>query len=670
MPQRAVRLALLTILACVAGPVVPSPALGADTAGREIAALGPESAPLLALPLSEAPGATTVITAAEIERSGAANIFDLLRRVPGVDIRYTPMGGHIGIRGAGASPFSEQVLLLIDGSPYNSPDKGGFPGHPNYTGFFPLDRIARIEIIKGPISVLYGANAFGGVINIVSKQAADAVVDKIDGAAFGATLLYGEHDTLDRRLRAALVKDGWDATLEAGASDGDTPIHLNGDATHKRMDIYGAVRRGNVSGSILHQESDYGSFPFMDTRTKRAYNSVDILDGHYERRLGSFVLRGAAAINMYRGTTCAVCHNNMTGPPDDAHTSDVAHEYEVDQRARLSLRLDRTLTDAQDLVFGVEGARDSVERDIVKIDEAPVSLDSGGAFVQHQWRFQDGSMHLLSGMRLDGSERLGWALSPRLTLVDELGENIIVRASLARAFRAPTWNERFRRQRFLPEELFPGTILVFQGETELERERNDSVEAGLSWRMWPKGILKVDLYYNRIDSFIQLGPSQFVPGAPNEIRRLYENRDDTFAVRGGEVALIANPANGLSLSAGYAYRDLTLDTADPASAYAPRSRATLSAGWSVGGWDLDLTGSHSSSYTVSSPEVFGVRPQSSYELFDAAVHRSVPLRYGTLRLGLVGRNLFDQNPRETLINEEIDTSLRGRVIALEVKVDF
>jgi iron complex outermembrane receptor protein/vitamin B12 transporter len=105
-------------------------ARAADPVDSEMVALGESSAPLLALPLSEAPGASFVITAEEIEHSGAANIFELLRRVPGVDIRYTPMSGHIGIRSTGASPFSEGVLLLIDGSPYNSPDKGGVPRPP------------------------------------------------------------------------------------------------------------------------------------------------------------------------------------------------------------------------------------------------------------------------------------------------------------------------------------------------------------------------------------------------------------------------------------------------------------------------------------------------------------------------------------------------------------
>src|SRR5262245_6316864 len=293
----------------------------------ELTALDPESVPLHAIPLGDAPGATTVITAEEIDRSGAANIFELLRRVPGVDIRYTPMGGHIGIRSNGSSPFSEEVLMLIDGSPYNSPDKGGFPGHPNYVGFFPMDRIARIEVVRGPISVLYGANAFGGVINIVSKKAADAVTDRVEGAAAGATVLVGNQSTFDRSIRAALVKGGVEATLELGSQDGHTPIELNGDADQSRNVAYLALRRGNLWGSVLHQESRHGPFDFEGT-TRTARNNVDIIDAHYDRKAGTWVLSGSATFNRYRGTTCAVCHNHDTGFPDNIATGEVGDERE------------------------------------------------------------------------------------------------------------------------------------------------------------------------------------------------------------------------------------------------------------------------------------------------------------------------------------------------------
>lgn len=648
-----------------------APARGGDQDERDTAALGIEAAPLLALPLSEAPGATTVISAEEIERSGAANIFELLRRVPGVDIRYTPMGGHIGIRSTGSSPFSEEVLLLIDGAPYNSPDKGGFPGHPNYSGFFPLDRIARIEIIKGPISVLYGANAFGGVINIVSRQAADAVTDKVEGSTYGVTVSGGQQDLFERNIRAALIRAGWEATVEAGAQDGNAPIRANGDASNSRAYVYGALRRGNFWVSTLHQESRHGSFSFLGFPTQPARNNVDIVDAHYGRLVGGFTLRTSLTLNRNRGTTCAECHNSLTKEPDNANTADVGRVLEVDQRIRLALRADRTLTDSQDLTVGLETAYDSIHRDIVRLAGAPSSRASDGVYVQHQWHPGLRRLHLISGVRSDRAEGLGEASSPRLALVAEPTDTLVLRTSWSRAFRAPTWNERYIRQRFLPQEIAPNLILTIQGNPDLRRERVEAAEAGFSWRPHPRLVVRLDLYRNRIDRFIERAPAVFVPGAPNELRILYGNRARPFTLRGYELTLLGHPSRSLSLTAGYAYRDSSLERDDPAAAYAPGERELLALAWSPRpSWTFDLAGSHSGSYTVSFPEVFGLRPQPSYELLDAAVRYTLPWSKANLRISLIGRNLTDEHPKETLVGPGIDTSLRGRTLALELRSDF
>jgi outer membrane receptor protein involved in Fe transport len=668
MRVRILRARAACLALCLLG-ASPAPADEADD--RERVALDLEQPPLMALPLGEAPGATTVITAEEIARSGAANIFELLRRVPGVDIRYTPMGGHIGIRSTGASPFSEQVLLLIDGAPYNSPDKGGFPGHPNYSGFFPLDRIARIEIIKGPISVLYGANAFGGVINIVSKKAADAVTDSVEGSSYGATLAAGGRSLLERSVRAAGVRRGWEAALEGGAQDGDTHIRANGDADHGREYVYGALGRGNLQTSVLHQESRHGSFLFDGAMTRTARNSVDIVDARYERRLARFVLRGSATLNRYRGTTCAECHNSLSLEPDDAVTSDVGEEIEVDQRVRAALRVDHDLTDRQQINFGVEAARDTIDRDIVRLASAPSSRSSNGVYLQHQWRFGARPFHLLTGVRQDRAQGLGKAASPRLALVVEPSADLTLRASWSRAFRAPTWNERYIRQRFLPLPVAPSLIVVLQGNPGLDRERVDAAEAGLSWRAARSVVLKLDLYNNRVRSFIERGPGSFVPGAPNEIRHIYQNRAGEFTLRGFELTLAAHPHRAVSFTAAYGHRHLTLDADDPAAAYAPRSRGIVTVAWNPGRrWTADLAASHSSGYTVSLPDVFGPRPQPAYEIVDAAVRYTLPFERTSFKFGLVGRNLTDARPYETLVGPGIDTSLRGRTIALELQADF
>jgi outer membrane cobalamin receptor len=649
--------------AWAAGPSDP-------VADRETAALGWEGPELIAIPWSEAPGATTVITAEEIERSGATNIFDLLRRVPGVDIRYTPMGGHISIRSNGSSPFSEEVLLLIDGSPYNSPDKGGFPGHPNYTGFFPLARIARIEVVRGPVSVVYGANAFGGVINIVSKKPEEVIGERASGTSIGARLAAGNENTARGYAGVDVAKAAASGAVEVGAFTGHTPIELNGDADHRQSYVYGSGRAGNFWGSVLHQESDYGSFSFDGFPTIPAHNSVDIVDTHYDVRAGSTTIRSSLTLNRYRGTTCANCHNNQSGPPDDAVTSDVGTERETDSRLRAALRTDTTLTDRQDLTAGFEAARDEVARDIVKQAGAPGTRYSGGAYAQHQWHAAEGVFHLLSGLRLDAAEGFEPALSPRIAAVIEPNANWNVHVSWSRAYRNPTWNERYIRQRFLPFDLAPNLILVFYGSPDLERERIDSAQGGFAWRFNPKAVLRVDGYSNRVADFIYRGATFFAPGTPNEIRQPYVNRDENFTVAGGEVTLLTRPLEPLRVTAAYAYRGTSLVYGDPAHAYAPRSRAYLVTDWTPAArWSVNVAAQWTSGYTVSSPNVFGLRPQPSYTLVDAAVHYAFPVGGGTIALELDGHNITDEHPYETLVGDGI-TPLRGRFVSLGARFRF
>ena len=118
-------------------------------------------------PLFKSPGSVSIITYKDIQRSSATTIPELLRLVAGVNVRWNPMVQTIDIRGFGSNPFTNRVLLMIDGVPYNSWNKGGFPQHPGFD-FFSLENIKHIEVIKGSASALYGENALSGVINILT----------------------------------------------------------------------------------------------------------------------------------------------------------------------------------------------------------------------------------------------------------------------------------------------------------------------------------------------------------------------------------------------------------------------------------------------------------------------------------------------------------------------
>jgi iron complex outermembrane receptor protein len=140
-----------------------------------------------AQPISRAPAVASVITAQDIKEIGATDIDEALETVPGLHVSrsnvnnplYTFRGIHTGT--------NPQVLMLINGIPITNL----FAGDRNQIwGGMPVESISRIEVIRGPGSAVYGADAFAGVINIITKTASE-----IDGVEFGSRL--GKFDSRD-----------------------------------------------------------------------------------------------------------------------------------------------------------------------------------------------------------------------------------------------------------------------------------------------------------------------------------------------------------------------------------------------------------------------------------------------------------------------------------------
>ncbi|MCK5077637.1 MAG: TonB-dependent receptor plug domain-containing protein, partial [Calditrichia bacterium] len=117
------------------------------------------------------PATLSTITADEIRMSGAVNLAEVLRTTTGIIISRHP--GNFPqyrtiIRGFSSEFINERTLIMIDGVPIYHPHPGGID-----PGWISLSYIKRIEVIKGPVSALYGANAFGGLINIITKSGTD-----------------------------------------------------------------------------------------------------------------------------------------------------------------------------------------------------------------------------------------------------------------------------------------------------------------------------------------------------------------------------------------------------------------------------------------------------------------------------------------------------------------
>lgn len=166
-----------------------------------------------AKPLSLAPSVASVITRSDIERMGATSLEEALAGVPGLHIgaMFPYLTPHYSIRGV-HTRLNPQVLLLVDGQPMTF----AYQGPKSQLSSMPMAMVERVEVIRGPGSALYGADAFAGVINIITmKRSALGSLESGVG--------YGSFDKRDAWLRHGSTLAGWDTTfgLEYRHSDGD-----------------------------------------------------------------------------------------------------------------------------------------------------------------------------------------------------------------------------------------------------------------------------------------------------------------------------------------------------------------------------------------------------------------------------------------------------------------
>jgi len=172
----------------------------------------------------DAPGVISVINANEISQFGAINLIDLLNRVASVYMlnSYFSPNNFASVRGDSQSNYDNHVLLLLNGRPIRESMNGSF--NAAIYQAFPIAALKRIEIIRGPGSALYGANAYAGVINLVTGGDAGTRVEAIAGnydALGGQVSHIGSWKGLEFQISAeALADEGWDfnAVDEAGVA--------------------------------------------------------------------------------------------------------------------------------------------------------------------------------------------------------------------------------------------------------------------------------------------------------------------------------------------------------------------------------------------------------------------------------------------------------------------
>ena len=254
---------VLLVLACNAAFAENSLNSGVDFAGF----YGDEDYVSIATgstqPIAKAPAVASVITASQIRAMGARNIDQVLETVPGLHLTRSPLYNSMYIfRGVNAD-FNPQVLMLINGIPITNL----FQGDRNlvWTGI-PVESISRIEVIRGPGSALYGADAFAGVINIVTKTPGEVKQNS-------AGVRVGSFDTTDIWFTGAGEKGelGYMGSIELTKSDGSDAV-IGSDA-QSLLDLITGTAVSNAPGSVNRSSEN------IELRVEATYKKLRLRAG-------------------------------------------------------------------------------------------------------------------------------------------------------------------------------------------------------------------------------------------------------------------------------------------------------------------------------------------------------------------------------------------------------
>lgn len=568
---------------------------------------------------AETGSAITVVTPTEIEKRGAVEVLDLLKRTPGVSIaRNGGFGATAGLRIRGSE--TGQVLVLIDGVRVN--DAADASAAYDFSGLT-ADGVERIEVLRGPQSALYGNDAMGGVVNIITKRGrGPAKITALAEAGSYQTFrqqagIAGAQDGFDYALTAAHTQTKGFSRIYAGPEkDGAEQISLTGRGGYRFNEQF----RLGLSGGYQHLDADFDPSATRDgpasATTKKLFGRVDgtllLLDGQLENILsltGSDTDRdydeplGFYRTSRYEGQTYgAEYQGNLTLFDRDVLT------------AGLSARTDKAQTTTNDS----RGPR--------------FSQDTNGLFGQYKWAATEALTVTLGG-RYDDVEGFGGKGTYRATAAYRIASTgTVLRASYGSGAKAPTLFQRF-------DPLY--------GNRSLQLETSKGFDAGIEQAIGTALTVSAGVFHTRYRNLIQY-------------QGLGYTNIGRATMRGVEVGLTWAPLTDLSLAANYTYLEAEDSKTDQRLPRRPKHTVNLTAdyalteAWQIGGAMRFVTEQNDNSFSSDKiPPGLVVDARTAYQITPWA------------QLYLRAENLFDADGRETARYRA-----PGRSVYAGVKAEF
>ena len=512
--------------------------------------------------LKDAPASISVITREDLQRKPVQNLKEVLKDVPGVQLTNESDNRQgVSIRGLGSS----YTLILVDGKRVNS--RNAVFRHNDFDlSWIPAESIERIEVVRGPMSSLYGSDALGGVVNIITRKvgtrwhgtlSADTTVqehrdrgDTGNGNFFASGPLVD--DLLGVKVYGALGKRNKDQASSASGSTGQP-----------RIEGY-TSRNANVEFSLTPDKDQDITFGYGMDRQDRDSDTLD--KNRIERENYSLGHAGRWGV---ANTELRFYGEKIENKNAKTITS---KNNSLDGKVVIPLG-DYT----QFLTFGGEYRNDKLEDAVNMKNGGSVQANQYALFLEDEWHIFE-NLTLTGGVRMDDHENYGVNWSPRAYLVYNATDTVTVKGGWASAFKAPSLLQ-------LSPDWLSGSCrgsCNVVGNKDLKAETSESMEFGLYYagqRGWLEDVTaSATVFQNDIDDMITVirtANRSLAPSYPNfagfdasgnPIFRYYNV--NKARIRGLETELGLPVADKLNLRLNYTYndaRDLSNDGNKPLS---------------------------------------------------------------------------------------------------------
>ncbi len=504
--------------------------------------------------VQEVPIPTEVVGRAVLEGAGARSVVEALAHCPGADVVPSLAGHSAQLQGvAGRS-----VLVLVDGEEV----LGKIAGEVDLGNILVHD-VERIEIVKGAGSALYGSDALGGVINVLTRSATRPLE-----ASFEQRLHSGGGATT---LGSAGRREGpWSAFVSGSrisrdAYDLEPAEPTTTGSEYRKLAVSGKVGyRLGVRSALTLSARRYDEDASDVSVSRGATYDDSVLDdrwqtiGELRAGLGSTgTLTTRAHISRYSHRFDRGSRIGVTSP------SDLTRE----RLGELEVQYDQPVGGRHLLSVGGEIERLAMNSD--RIGGGEREADTRVLFAQDEL-FLGGRFRLVAGMRYDHNSAFGSAWSPKLAAMATLGSRLRIRASWGEGFKAPEFKDMYIQ--------FSNRAAGYQvvGNPDLRPEGSRSLSAGFEIDAW-QGRLRTSAsaFHNRIDDLID---SAFVGRDGGTGIMTYQARNiGAVRTRGGELDARVLPRGWLTLGAGYTYLEATDKTSGEPLALRPRHTVKMRA---------------------------------------------------------------------------------------------